>query len=88
MSEGDDAGGGFLVPPQHMNTLLKLAYGRSVIYSKCRFIPMQTNQIDMPVLMNTDRRKGYRNGGVQVYWVAEAGQKTASRPSLARSASS
>ena len=84
MSEGDDAGGGFLVPPQHMNTLLKLAYGRSVIYSKCRFIPMQTNQIDMPVLMNTDRRKGYRNGGVQVYWVAEAGQKTASRPKFGK----
>jgi HK97 family phage major capsid protein len=41
---------------------------------------MSSNKIDMPMIRNTDRREGQRNGGIQVYWLAEAAQKTSSRP--------
>lgn len=84
MSEGDDEGGGFLVPTQHIQTLMKLAWEESGVLGRCTNIPMQTNTVDIPVLRNTDRRAGYRNGGIRVYWVAEAEQKTASRPKFDR----
>ena len=84
MSEGDDAGGGYLVPTQHLGGLLKLAWAKAPITSRCRQIPMSSNKIDMPMIRNTDRRTGFRNGGIQVYWLAEAAQKTKSQPKFGK----
>ncbi len=84
MSEISDPDGGFLVPPEHLQTLLKLAWDASDLFGRTTKIPMATNSIDMPVVTNTDRRKGHRNGGIQVYWVAEAAQKTKSKPAFGK----
>jgi len=80
MNEGVDDEGGWLIPPQHLQRLLKLAWQRAALASRTQGVPMQSNQIDMPALRNTNRTKGNRNGGIQVYWVAEAAAKTASQP--------
>ncbi len=80
MHESDDAYGGYLIPPQHLTTLLELAWERSDIATRCQPIPMQTNMIDMPALVDTDRRAGYRQGGISLKWIAESEQKIATRP--------
>ena len=80
MSEGDDAGGGYIIPPEHRAGLLKLAVERSALSSRAQAIPMSSNSIDIPAILDTDRSSFNRNGGVRVYWIEEAAQKTHSRP--------
>jgi HK97 family phage major capsid protein len=82
LEEGDDTRGGFLVPTQYLETLLRLVWEESSVYNRCTHIPMQVNSVEIPCLKNTDRREGYRSGGMQLYWVAEAAQKTSTYPTF------
>jgi HK97 family phage major capsid protein len=84
MSEGVDSEGGFLIPPDFRGELLKLATEKSNLMSRCTVIPMETNAIPLPYIKDTDRSGGYIYGAIQMYWTAEEGQKTASKPKFGR----
>lgn len=77
--EGVDADGGFLVPIEFRNTLLKNSIEASLVKSRATIIPMQTNVLKMPSVVSTSNKTSVY-GGVIVYRPAEAGVLTESKP--------
>ena len=84
LSEGIGGDGGFLIQPEYSSSLLKVAFDTGVLASRCKRIPMASNQLVIPGLDETSRADGSRGGGVRHYWTAEAGLKTASQPKFRR----
>ena len=84
LSEGIGGDGGFLVQPQYATQILKQAFDTGILASRCKRVPMTSNQLIYPGLDETSRADGSRGGGVRHYWVAEAGAKTASQPKFRR----
>lgn len=82
MSEFVDSEGGFAVPPEFRNELLTKTFDYAVVANRATNVPMQTNSLKIPYLVEASRADGSRQGGVRGYWVAEAGTITASKPSL------
>jgi len=82
LSEGVPSEGGFLVEPQYAAELIKRTYETGVLLGKCRHIPIDAdkNGLKINAIAETSRATGSRWGGVQAYWAAEAGTKTASKP--------
>jgi HK97 family phage major capsid protein len=76
--------GGFLVPQQDAAFLIKRAYETGEILRRCRKIPLTGNSIKIPTVLETSRAKGSRWGGVQAYWVDEAGAITDSKPKFGK----
>jgi HK97 family phage major capsid protein len=72
--------GGFLVPTEYTSEIIKNAYDRADIASRVRKIPVKGNSITIPAVNETSRANGSRWGGVQAYWIEEAGTKVASKP--------
>lgn len=64
--EGNNALGGFLVPPEYSTKLIDNIMLYSVIRPLCTVMPMQGVQLNMPVVTN----------GGTAYWIDENGQKT------------
>lgn len=83
-SEIVGADGGFLVQQDLQNGLLNAIFSRAVLapLAQTREVGRGFNGIKFNVIDETSRATGSRYGGVRVYWVAEGGQKTASRPKL------
>lgn len=79
-NEGVGAEGGFLVQPQFTDGLLMEAYNTGILAKDCWKIPMSKNSLTMNLINETSRANGSRRGGIQAYWAAEAGTKTASKP--------
>jgi len=79
------ADGGFLVGETMATEILKRVYDSSVIAGRCRKRPVSVgdryvqNYID-----ETSRATGSRSGGVQSYWIPEAGTINTSKPKLGR----
>lgn len=82
MGETDDAQGGYLVPTQFRAELFEILHKMAEIIQRTFQIPMQTNRIQMPAIAETSRVDGSRHGGLTVYWVHEAGEKVASKPTF------
>jgi HK97 family phage major capsid protein len=82
LGESVPADGGFLVAQEFINEILKRTYETGILASRCRRIPVgaNANGIKIPAISETSRADGSRWGGVQAYWAAEAGTKTASTP--------
>jgi len=82
LSETVPADGGFLVEQEFVDEILKRTYETGILASRCRRIPVgaNANGIKIPAVNETSRADGSRWGGVQAYWAAEAGSKTASTP--------
>jgi HK97 family phage major capsid protein len=80
-SEQVPADGGFLVQPEFSNELLKNTYDSGLLASLVRRRPIgpNANGIKMNAVVDTSRATGSRYGGIQTYWVEEAGLKTASK---------
>lgn len=76
--------GGFLVQKDLRNDLLDSMFAQSNLASRTnRFqVGPNANGIKFNVVDETSRATGSRWGGVQVYWTAEGGQKTASKPKV------
>lgn len=76
--------GGFLVQVDYNNELLTdiIAAGRLANLTTSREVGANSNGIKFNVFDETSRATGSRYGGVRAYWLAEAGQKTASRPKM------
>ena len=70
--------GGFLVQEDYSNDLFMKAHQASMIWSKCRNIPIssRSNSLKMPGIDETSRIDGSRWGGIRSYWTEEAGSLT------------
>jgi HK97 family phage major capsid protein len=84
LSEGLAADGGFLVQADFIAEIYRRAYEIGAITSRCRRIPISaaSNSVKINALAETSRATGSRWGGIQGYWLSEAGTKTASRPTF------
>ena len=76
---GTDSEGGFLIPTEYRNQLLKRSTEKSNLMSKCMNIPMSVSTVKMPYVKETDRSSGYIHGSIMLYWVGEEAQKTESK---------
>jgi HK97 family phage major capsid protein len=50
LAEATGTGGGYLVPPEYQNTLLRLATERSIVRPRARVIPMGSRTVQVPAL--------------------------------------
>ena len=80
-SEGVPADGGFLVQTDFATSLLEKVFNTSDIVSRVFRMPISANAnaIKIPAVADSSRADGSRSGGIQAYWAAEAGTKTASQ---------
>jgi len=84
LSEGVPADGGFLVQQDFVATILQRTYEIGGLLSRVQRIPISTNSngIKINAINETSRAAGSRYGGVQTFWLDEAGTKTASHPTF------
>lgn len=87
MSEGADVYGGYLVPTEYRRELWKLAVDSSPIINAATQIPMASNRVEVPFVdgfADRDDGTGTIHGGIRFYWLGEAEQRTASKPTLGK----
>lgn len=82
LSEGVDSDGGFTVPEEFRNTLMQKTWDYAALASRAMQLPMSTDSVRIPYLVETARTDGYRQGGVLGYWRAEAGTAAGSKPTF------
>lgn len=82
--EGADAQGGYLVPTEYRAQLLQKSEAQAQIWNRTQLIPMGSNAIQLPAVNETSRGSGSRYGGVTLYWIKEAAQKTQGGPTFAK----
>ena len=82
MSEAVAADGGYLVMQDHATELLRRTYEMGAILSLVRRVPISANANGLKInaVAETSRLTGSRWGGVQSYWLSEAGTPTAKKP--------
>jgi len=74
--------GGFLVSPEYSAEILKQTHEVGIVAKDCRHITIGGNRLTINAVNETSRATGSRWGGIQGYWVAEAGDITASKVTL------
>lgn len=79
--EGTDSAGGFLVPPEHLNTLLSRALEQSIWRPRATVFPMRSDTATLPTIIDTSHASTVF-GGVKMYWTKEAADKTANEPAF------
>ncbi len=79
LGEGTDSAGGFLVPEEFKATLLARSLERSLVRPYATKIPMRTDTINIPKVVDTTHASNLY-GGIIAYWLEEAGSKTLSEP--------
>jgi HK97 family phage major capsid protein len=86
LNEGTPSEGGFLVQTDFSSELLRNTYETNEIPNRCRRIGISgnSNNFSMNIIDETSRASGSRWGGIQVYRLAEAAAKTASKPKFAQ----
>ncbi len=72
--------GGFLVPTDMASGILEKTWSTGSVLSRFNAIPVQGNGMTFNVIDETSRADSYRHGGILGYWLAEAGEKTATKP--------
>jgi len=82
LNEAIPSQGGFLVPPTMASGILEGMYQTGNLLSQFNPIPVAGNGMTFNAVDETSRATGSRWGGVTGYWMAEAGTKTASKPSF------
>ncbi len=80
MSTTVDSDGGFVVPTEISNTLIKDTYETGILTRKCAKAGLRSNKITINGVDETSRATGSRWGGIQVYWADEADTATKSKP--------
>jgi HK97 family phage major capsid protein len=78
------ADGGFLVPEQFADNIVKLAFETGQVLSRVNRIPVSGNQYHMNLVDETNRTTGNRWGGIRGYWVGEGDTITTSKPKVRR----
>ena len=82
LNEGIGSEGGFLPPPLMASGILENMWGTGKLLSYFKPIEISSNNMTFNAIDETSRAAGYRSGGLQGYWLAEAGTKTASKPAF------
>jgi len=80
LNEAMPSEGGYLVPPQIAAGVQENMFGVGSLLSFFNPIQVEGNSLTINAVDETSRADGSRMGGVQGYWMAEAGTKTASKP--------
>jgi HK97 family phage major capsid protein len=81
LSETTGEAGGYLVPEQFMNEILKVELESSVVRtSGARVIPMTAPILKVPALAYSSNSAGSMYGGVSTYWADAGGALTSSQP--------
>lgn len=83
MSEDSLSSGGYAVPTQASSRILEKALEMSIIRPRATLQPMSSNRLEIPADVDADHSSNYF-GGITIYRPGEAGQKTATNPTLAR----
>lgn len=84
LNQAVGAEGGFAAPPSFANSIwdgLNTGDGAMLLDLVDRY-DVQGESLTLPAVNETSRANGSRYGGVRHYWLAEAGQLTASKPAL------
>ena len=81
-SETISADGGFQVAQEFIPNLINRTYNTGVVVSKTmkQKVGDYFNGFKIPAINETSRADGSRFGGIQAYWLAEAGTLTKSKP--------
>lgn len=74
--EGVGADGGFLVPPEYSQAIMRQVMGEDTLLSMCDELQTARNSIAIPQDVTTP----YGTSGIQAYWEGEAAQYTQSKP--------
>ena len=82
--EGEDQYGGFLIPPEFRNQLMKAVEQKNQILPLTTSVPMQSTQIKIPYVNGFDESGSLVYGGIQWSWLDELDTKTPTRPKLGR----
>jgi len=82
--EGEDQFGGFLIPPEFRNQLMKAVEQKNQILPLTTSVPMQSTQIKIPYVNGFDESGSLVYGGIQWVWLDELATKTPTRPKLGR----
>ena len=77
--EYDDSQGGYLVPEEYFNGLMKSSLESAIIRPRATFMPMATNRIAVNAVVDEDHSSNYF-GGITLYRPGEAEQKTRTKP--------
>ncbi|MGA1114779.1 MAG: phage major capsid protein, partial [Aquiluna sp.] len=82
LSEGVGSDGGFLLQPDFSAEILRRMNEMGSVMNRTRRIQISPNSngLVMNSIDETSRATGSRWGGIQGYWLAEAGTKQASKP--------
>jgi HK97 family phage major capsid protein len=70
-SVGSLQAGGALIPPEYSRTSLTRAKERSSIMGRVMIVPMASNVIEIPYIVDFDRSQGKVAGNVKFRWVSE-----------------
>jgi HK97 family phage major capsid protein len=79
-NESTPAEGGFLVAPEFTSDLIKRTYEVGEISSRCASMEMKSNRVIVNAVDEDSRVDGSRWGGLQAFWLNEAGTYTPSKP--------
>jgi len=82
LNEAIPSQGGFLVPPEISAGILENMWGTGTVLSFFNPVQVSGNSMTFNAVDETSRADGSRFGGVLGYWLAEAGVKTATKPSF------
>jgi len=83
MQEGDMSQGGYLVPEEFRATLLQTSLETSIVGSRAIKIPMATNRITIPALVDSNHNTNFF-GGITIYRTEETAAKTVTKPAFGR----
>jgi HK97 family phage major capsid protein len=82
MNESVGSEGGYFIAPQLLPGVITPVYEQDPLLQRVKRIPLSGNSIVYNVIDETSRANGSRQGGMQMYWVAEADTATAKKPSM------
>jgi HK97 family phage major capsid protein len=71
--------GGFSVPQEYREAIMKVVEGEDSILSRCNQIPLSGNSVS---LVTDETTPWQTSGGLLAYWGGEAGTQTQSKPNL------
>ena len=84
MVEYDDEQGGYLVPTEFSQRLLKTSIEQGHVRPRASFVPMGTNRIAVPAIHDATHAGGVYYGGMTLYKPGENEGKSRSKPALAQ----
>lgn len=79
MEEGDLSQGGYLVPEEFRAQLMRVALEASIVRPRATRIPMATNRVVMPAVVDDDHATDFF-GGIIIQRTGEGAQKTKKNP--------